>query len=57
MQGEFVEKQDYFWMQKDYESLQVNLTFEVYLKQLQKRMRIQGAGVWQLFLPPIFGCA
>ena len=35
-QGEFIEKQDYFWMQKDYESLQVKLTCEIYFEQLEK---------------------
>lgn len=57
MQGEFIGKQDYFWMQKDYESLQVKLTFGIYFEQLEKGMRIQGTGIWQLFphsnLPPL----
>lgn len=56
MQGEFIEKQDYFWMQKDYESLQVKLTFGIYFEQLEKGMRIQGTEIWPLFphsTPPL----
>lgn len=60
-QGEFIEKQDYFWMQKDYESLQVKLTCEIYFEQLEKGVIIQGTGIWQAFLPfistNIFSCA
>lgn len=40
-QGDFTEKQDYFGMQKNYESLQVTFTFEIYFDQLDKGMRIQ----------------
>lgn len=53
MQGEFIEKQDYFCIQKDYESLQVKLTFGIYFEQLGKGMRIQGTRIQQLFLPPL----
>lgn len=53
MQGEFIEKQDSFWIQKDYESLQVKLTFGIYFEQLGKGMRIQGTGIQQLFLLPL----
>lgn len=40
-------------MQKNYESLQVTFTFEIYFDQLDKGMRIQSQTLWQLLLPPL----
>lgn len=39
MGGDFIEKQDYFWVQKDYKTLHVKLAFETYFEQLEREWK------------------
>ena len=39
MRGNFIQKQDFFLMQKHFQSLYIKLTLEIYFEQLENGMR------------------